>query len=142
MTDMMDVKRKIREILLADSAIKEIVEDRIYIDWIERQFRHACITIFDPSEHGEPAMLGGTQDQYVGTVQVDVWSRRDPMERDRLAEAVKAALGRKANFQSMQASGFILGSPEVRTLDEIDVKPPIYRKSLRFTVLYWTESYE
>ena len=142
MTDMLDVKRKIREILLSDQAIKEIVGDRVYIGWIERPFRHACITIFDPSERGEPAMLGGTQDQYVGTVQVDVWSRKDPTERDRLAKAVKAVLGRKANFKSMQASGFILGSPEVRTLDELNVKPPIYRKSLRFTVLYWTESYE
>ena len=140
MTDIMDVKRKIREILLADSAIKEIVEDRVYIGWFERRFRLPCITIFDPSEFGEPAMLGGVQDQYVGVVQVDVWSRKS-VERDKLAKAAKKALGNKANFKDMQASGFILGSPEVRTLDEIDVKPIIYRKSLRFTVLYWTESY-
>ena len=139
---MMDVKRKIREILLSDPTIKGIVEDRVYIGWIERQFRHACITIFDPSERGEPAMLGGTQDQYVGTIQVDVWSRKDPIERDQLAKAVKAVLGKKANFKSMQTSGFILGSPSIRTLDELDVKPPIYRKSMRLTVLYWTESYE
>ena len=141
MTDMMDVKKKIREILLADSDIKEIVEDRVYIGWFERRFRLPCITIFDPSELGEPAKLGGAQDQYVGVVQVDVWSRKS-VERDKLARAVKKALGNKANFKDMQSSGFILGAPEVRTLDEIDVKPIIYRKSLRFTVLYWTESYE
>ena len=139
--DIMDVKRKIREILQADSAVSSLVESRVYIGWFERQYKLPCITIVDPVENGEVGMLGGEKDEYYGTIQVDVWSGKGPLERDQLAKAVKAALGNKTNFQSMQASGFILSSPVVRSLDELDRKPPLYRKSLRFTVLYFTDSY-
>jgi len=86
-------------------------------------------------------MLGGEKDEYHGTVQVDVWSQEGPLERDQLAKAVKDALCNKTNFQAMQSSGFVLGSPVVRALDELDRKPPLYRKSLSFTVLYFTDSY-
>ena len=141
MTDIIDVKKKVQEILLNDSAVSGVVNDRVYIGWFERSFQLPCITVYDVSENGEPASLGGEMDEYAGTVQVDVWSSKGPLERDQLAKAVKTALGRKVNFQNMQASGFILGSPVVRALDELDVKPPIYRKSLQFTVLYWTDSY-
>jgi len=141
LTDILDVKKKVREVLLADSQVAGMVDDRVYIGWYERRFSLPCITIYDPSENGEPAMLGGAQDQYNGTVQVDVWSGKSPLERDNLAKAVKAALGNKTNFQDMQASGFVIGSPTVRTLDELDVAPPLYRKSLSFPVLYFTESY-
>ena len=140
MTDIIDVKEKIREILLSDSNVFGYVGTRIYIGWFERDFTLPCITIYDPSETGEVGMLGGDKDQYNGTVQIDVWSK-DPLSRDELAKAVKTALGNKTNFQSMQASGFIISSPTVRALDELDVKPPVYRKSLQFTVLYWTDSY-
>ena len=141
MTDIIDVKKKIREILLADSTVKSLVGSRVYIGWFERSFQLPCVTIIDPSENGEPGMLGGSQDMYNGTVQVDVWSKESPLERDQIVKAVKAALGNKTNFQSMQAAGFVLGSPTIRALDELDAKPPLYRKSLSFTVLYWTDSY-
>jgi len=141
LTDIIDVKKKVREILLADSSVVALVEDRVYIGWYERSFALPCITVFDVSETGEVGMLGGTQDQYNGTVQVDVWSGESPLERDQLAKVVKTALGKKTNFQSMQSSGFVIGSPTVRTLDELDVEPPLYRKSLSFPVLYFTESY-
>ena len=141
MTDIIDVKKKVREVLLADSQVAALAEDRVYIGWYERNFALPCITVFDVSETGEVGMLGGTQDQYNGTVQVDVWSGKSPLERDQLAKAVKAALGNKTNFQDMQASGFILGSPTVRTLDELDIKPPLYRKRLSFPVMYFTGSY-
>ncbi len=140
MTDIIDVKQSIRNILLSDTNVSAIVGSRVYISWFRREFNLPCVTILDPSENGEPAGLGGAQDMYNGTVQVDVWSR-DPLSRDELAKAVKTALGKKANFESMQADGFVLGSPAIRVLDELDVKPPLYRKSLSFTVLYWTESY-
>jgi len=141
LTDIIDVKKKVREVLLADSQVAALAEDRVYIGWYERNFALPCITVFDVSETGEVGMLGGTQDQYNGTVQVDVWSGKSPLERDQLAKAVKAALGNKTNFQDMQASGFILGSPTVRTLDELDIKPPLYRKRLSFPVMYFTGSY-
>ena len=140
MTDIIDVKKKIRDVLLADSSVSSIVNNRVHIGWFRRGFTLPCVTIIDPSENGEPAGLGGEMDEYAGTVQVDVWSHT-PHGRDGLAKAVKTALGKKPNFESMQAAGFILGSPAIRILDELDVKPPVYRKSLSFTVLYWTESY-
>jgi len=141
MTDIIDVKEKVRSVLLNDPEVSSLVGSRVYVGWFERSFRLPCVTIYDVSENGEPAGLGGEMDEYAGTVQVDVWSSKGPLERDQLAKAVKAALGKKANFQNMQSSGFMLGSPAVRSLDELDVKPPIYRKSLQFTVLYWTDSY-
>ena len=141
MTDIIDVKETVRSVLLNDPEVSSLVGSRVYVGWFERSFRLPCVTIYDVGENGEPACLGGEKDLYNGIVQVDVWSSKGPLERDQLAKAVKSALGRKVNFQNMQASGFILGSPVVRALDELDVKPPIYRKSLQFTVLYWTDSY-
>ena len=66
-----------------------------------------------------------------------------PLNRDELAKAVKITLGKKANFAAMQAAGFVLGSPSVIALDEPEeeVKPPVYRKSLRFPVTYYSDSY-
>lgn len=141
MTDIIDVKKKIRAVLLADSIVSGYVGSRIYIGWFMRRYRLPCITIVDTSETGDVGMLGGEKDEYHGTVQVDVWSENSPLERDRIVKAVKNALGKKENFEDMQASGFILGPPTIRTLDELDVKPPTYRKSLQFMVLYWTEEY-
>jgi len=141
MTDIIDVKKKIREILQADSTVTGYVGSRVYIGWFERSFKLPCITIIDVAENGGNAGLGGEMDEYAGTVQIDVWSKESPLERDQLAKAVKAALGSKTNFQSMQASGFVLGSPAVRSLDELDVKPSLYRKSLSFPVLYFTDNY-
>jgi len=141
MTDIIDVKKKIREILQADSTVADYVGSRVYIGWFERSFKLPCITIIDVAENGENAGLGGEMDEYAGTVQIDVWSKESPLERDQLAKAVKAALGNKINFQSMQTAGFVLGSPVVRALDELDVKPLLFRKSLSFTVLYFTDSY-
>ena len=141
MTDIIDVKKKIRAVLLADSIVKEYVGNRVYIGWFERRYRLPCITIVDTTETGDAGMLGGERDEYHSTVQVDVWSKNGPLERDQIVKAVKDALGKKENLEDMQSSGFILGSPEIRALDELDVKPPIYRKSLSFTVLYWTDKY-
>ena len=141
MTDIIDVKKKIREILLADSTVKSLVGSRVYIGWLERSFQLPCVTIIDPSENGEVGMLGGEKDEYRSLVQVDVWSEEGPLQRDQLSKAVKASLGKKANFSQMQTAGFVLGSPTIRALDELDMKPPLYRKSLQFTVLYWTDSY-
>ena len=141
MTDIIDIKEKVRSILLNDPEVSNLVGSRVYIGWFQRNFQLPCITICDVSEKGEVGMLGGERDEYHSTVQVDVWSKNGPLERDQIAKAIKNALGKKANFEDMQSSGFILGSPTIRTLDELDVKPPIYRKSLRFTVLYWTDRY-
>ena len=147
MTDIIDVKKKIRDVLLADAGVSAVVGVKVYIGWLERSFSLPCVTIFDPSEHGEVGMLGGAQDEYNSVVQVDVWCRGDsksgPLNRDELAKAVKVALGKKTNFAAMQAAGFVLGSPNVVSLDESeeDMKSPVYRKSLRFPVMYYSESY-
>ncbi len=151
MTDIVDVKKKVREVLLADSGISAIVGTRISIGWIERPLNQTlnvpCITIVDPSENGEVGMLGGAQDEYNSIIQVDVWckgsSQSGALNRDELAKAVKVALGKKANFAAMQAAGFILGSPSVVALDEPEdgVEPPFHRKMLRFPVMYYSDSY-
>ena len=150
MTDVIDVKKKIREILLADTAVSVVVDSRVYVGWIERnniQSLIPSITVFDLSEHGEVGMLGRAQDEYNSIIQVDAWCKGDaksgPLNRDELAKAVKIALGKKANFAAMQAAGFVLGSPSVVALDEPEegVKPPVYRKSLRFPVTYYSDSY-
>jgi len=141
---MIDIKKKIREILLNDEAISSLVEDRVYIGWLERDYELPCITVTDVTESGEPSSLGADCDEYDGVIQVDVWCSADStksgvLQRDELAEAVKAALGKKTNLQSMQSAGFILSPPMIRALDELDMKPPVYRKSLQFRVHYWTD---
>ena len=151
MTDIVDVKKKVREILLADSGVSAVVGARVNIGWVERPLNRTlnvpCITIVDPSEQGEIGMLGGAQDEYNGIIQVDVWCKGDgksgPLNRDELAKAVKVALGKKVNFAAMQAAGFVLSSPSVVALDEPEegVEPPFYRKMLRFPVTYYSDSY-
>jgi len=146
MTDIIDVKKKIKDVLVADAGVLAIVSDRVYLEWFERAYTLPCVTIIDSAENGSVGLLGGTLDEYNSLVQVDVWcvastSKSGPLNRDELAKAVKVALGKKANFAVMQAAGFILGSPDIRALDELDVKQPLYRKSMRFPVLYYSESY-
>ena len=62
MTDIIDVKKKIRAVLLADSMVKELVDNRVYIGWFERRYRLPCITIVDTAEVGDAGMLGGERD--------------------------------------------------------------------------------
>ncbi len=147
MTDIIDVKKKARDILLADAVVSAVVGTRVYIGWLERSYSLPCITVVDASENGAVGMLGGAQDEYNSTVQVDVWCKGDSksgtLNRDELAKAVKVALGKKTNFVAMQAAGFVLGSPNVVALDESgeEMKPPVSRKSLRFPVTYYSDSY-
>ena len=146
MTDIKDVKKKIREVLIADASISGIVGSRVYEGWLDRSYALPCITITDVSENGVEAQLGGNMDEYNSTVQVDVWckgtsAKSGPLNRDELAKTVKVALGEKANFQAMRAAGFTLYPPTILPLTETDLKPPVYRKSLRFPVFYFTESY-
>jgi len=141
MTDIIDVKNSIKAILLGDAEVSSLVGSKIHVGWLQRPLNLPCITITDTMENGQVGMLGGGKDEYTSTVQVDVWSGKSPLERDQIAKAVKAALGKKANFENMQSSGFILSSPTIRVLDELDVKPIIYRKSMSFTVLYFTDNY-
>jgi len=141
MTDIIDVKNSIKTILLGDAEVSSLVGSKIHVGWLQRPLNLPCITITDTMENGQVGMLGGEKDEYTSTVQVDVWSGKSPLERDQIAKAVKAALGKKANFETMQSSGFILSSPTIRVLDELDVKPIIYRKSMSFTVLYFTDNY-
>ena len=138
MADMIDVKKKVREVLLNDSTVSGVVGSRVYVGWLERSYTLPCITITDVSEVGEPSSLGDDCDKFTCILQVDVWCK-GVLQRDELAEAVKAALGKKTNLQSMQSAGFILSPPMIRALDELDMKPPVYRKSLQFRVHYWTD---
>jgi len=146
LTDIIDVKKKIQELLLADETIKSLVGSSIHIGWMERGQKFPCITITDPVEKGDVGELGGGVDEYDSVVQVDVWCKESseksgPLNRDELAKQVKVVLGKKTNFQAMQSAGFILSPPLIRSLDELDMKSPVYRKSLQFRVLYHTGSY-
>jgi hypothetical protein len=140
LTDIIDVKKEVRDVLLADTGVSNIVGSQVYIGWFERDFTLPCVTIFDSSETVEPA---GINDAYDGSsryqfrhaiVQIDCWSSRNPEERDRLQDAVQKCL-----LKSALSSVLFVQEPSIRALDELDVKPLFWRKCLSYRSLFVRE---
>jgi hypothetical protein len=140
LTNIIDVKKEVRDVLLADMGVSSMVGSQVHIGWFERDFNLPCVTIFDPSETVEPA---GINDAYDGSsryqfrhaiVQIDCWSSRNPEERDRLQDAVQRCL-----LKSSLSAVLFVQEPSIRAIDELDVKPLLWRKSLSYRSLFVRE---
>jgi len=153
MTDIITVKKAILDILKADSTLQNLLgKDKygnipIYHSFIQHRIHKPCITIEDVSDQGEVSSLN---DAYDGTyrfewhfaiIQIDCWSSNGPEERDQIQKAVQKCLLNDSNQQALRSNGIIyLQEPSIRALDEMDVKPPLWRKSLRYRVFYILDS--
>jgi len=149
LTSIVDVKAAIINILKSDVTLQGLVgkDSRgnyaIYHGYIQHRIHKPCVTVEDITDQAEVA---GLNDAYDGVkryqwqhavIQIDCWSDKNADERDRLQVAVQECLLKKENQDALRDSGIIyLQEPLVLPLDEVNVKPPIYRKSLRYHVFY------
>lgn len=152
MTSIVDVKSAILNLLKSDVTLQGLVgkDSRgnyaIYQGYIQHEIHKPCVTVEDVTDQAEVA---GLNDGYDGSkryqwqyavIQIDCWSDRHADERDKLQVAVQECLLRKENQDSLYGSGIIyVQEPLVSPLDEVDVKPPLWRKSLRYRVFYVLE---
>jgi hypothetical protein len=99
------------------------------------------VTVGDTADYGETSALGYGFDgskRYewrYALIQIDCWSNKGLAERDALQAAVEDCLARNSLDEALFAS-----EESVLSLDEHDTKPPLWRKSLRFKVMYVLEA--
>ena len=140
MTDIIDVKKKVRDILSVDQSVSAIIGTRVFIGWIERDYTFPCVTIIDVSDQAE---VSGLNQGYDGAkryqwhhaiIQIDCWSIKGADERNQLKRAVQKCL-----LRSDAEGVFHIQELMVQSLNEFDVKPPLWRMSLRYNVMYVLE---
>ena len=146
MTDITSVKKEIIDVLKADPVLQALLtkdqrgEWPVYHSFVQHKIHKPCITVEDVTGQAE---VSGLNDAYDGSaryewnhavIQVDCWSSRHAEERDKLQTAVQRCL-----LKNAVGSVLYVHEPTVLALDEMDVKPPLWRKSLRFKVMYVLE---
>lgn len=152
MSDSGTVKQALVDLLKNDSNIQSLLgKDRrgnipVYLGFSQVLHRthFPCITVDDVTEVGE---VSGLNDGYDGskycewywfTCQVDVWAKT-VTSRDQIASQVKKTV--LAGKDTLRNSGIrMIQEPNVVVLNELDGKPPIFRKSIRYRIFYVLES--
>jgi len=147
MSTIIAVKRAIIDLLKADSTLQSLLTKDAYDNWpiyhslVQHKIHKPCITIEDITGQVE---VSGLNDAYDGskryelnfaTIQIDCWSSKHADERDQLATAVQKCLLKNQISQAVYVQ-----EPTVVALDEPDVEPPLWRKSLRYRVMYVLEA--
>ena len=151
MPDIIDVKRAIIEVLKSDETLRGLLgkdgrnDYPIYHAFIQHRIHRPCITVEDVTDKAENA---GLNDAFYGdkryqwqhaVIQIDCWSSKNPNERDKLQVAVQKCLLK--NQDLLREKGIIyMQEPLVFPLDEVNVKPPLWRKCLRYHVFYILEA--
>ena len=112
----------------------------IYHGYIGHEIHFPCITVMDVTDQAE---VSGLNDGYDGEkryqwqyaiIQIDCWSVNGAEERDSLADAVLKCL-----LKNEVSSVIYVQEPLVLTLDEVTRKPHLWRKAIRFKVMYVLE---
>jgi hypothetical protein len=131
-----DVKKGIREVLLADPSVVGLVDDRVFLEWALRKAVFPCLSIVEVTDQTEAS---GLKDSFDGSkryqwhhavIQVDCWSQKSAEERDQLANTVEKCL-----LKNPVEGAIYVQEPAITALDELDVKPALWRKSLRYKVM-------
>ncbi len=147
MSDIGAVKTEILSLLKADETLQGLLgkDPRgnypVYHSLVQHEIHKPSITVEDIVGQAETS---GLNDAFDGVkryqwrhsvIQVDCWSSKHAEERDRLAVAVRKCLLRNLVDQALY-----IQEPSITVLDETDVKPPLWRASLRFKVMYVLEA--
>jgi len=143
---IVEVKKAIIDLLKADVTLQSLLtKDEngawpIYHAFVSHKIHKPCVTVEDITDQAE---VSGLKDGYDGSkryqwqhaaIQIDCWSSKGAEERDNLQDAVQKCLLKNA------VSGTIcVQEPTIVTLDELDKPPLLWRKSLRFQVMYVLE---
>lgn len=141
------VKRSIIDLLKSDLTLQSLLTRDLRGQWpiyhslIQQEAHMPCITVECVTEDTEVPAFNDAFDGLrrfewcLAIIQVDCWSRRHAEERDRIAAAVEKCLLRNP----VSGTIYVQGST-VMALDETNVKPPLWRKSLRFRIMYIFEA--
>jgi len=146
MSTIITVKKAIIDLLKADSTLQSLLTKDangnwpIYHSLVQHKIHKPCITIEDVTSQGQ---VSGLNDSYDGSkryewqfavIQVDCWSSKNAEERDNMEIAVEKCLLRNSVSGTLHVH-----EPTILAVDEPDVKPPLWRKSLRYRVFYLLE---
>jgi len=141
MSTIITVKKAIIDLLKADTTLQGLLTKDsngnwpVYHSLVQHKIHKPCITIEDITGTGEISAL---DDSYDGSkryewnsavIQIDSWSSKHADERDQIAVAVQKCL-----LKNRSAQSFFVQEHSVAVLDEPNVKPPLWRKSLRYRV--------
>jgi len=153
MSDIIAVKKAIINLLKADSTLQSLLEKDsngnwpIYHTFVQHSIHKPCITVEDITDQGE---VSGLNDSYDGAkrygwhlaiIQIDCWSTKHADERDQLQVAVQECFLKGSNQNALRSSGVVyIQDPSILALDEPNVKPLLWRKSLRYSVFYILEA--
>jgi len=146
MSGIVTVKQAIINLLKNDPSIQKLLpKDRngrtpVYHGFIQHKIFKPCITVEDVMDQAE---VSGLNDSYDGSkryswqfavIQIDCWSDEGPEKRDKIASAVQKCL-----LKNTPSGVIYCHEPVVTALDEPDAKPPLWRKSIRYHVMYTLE---
>jgi len=139
--------KAIIDLLKADATIQSLLtKDEfgawpVYHGYIDHEIHVPCITVMDVTDQAE---VSGLNDGYDGAkryqwqraaIQIDCWSVNGAEERDSLADAVLKCL-----LKNSVSGVLYVQEPLVLTLDETARKPRLWRKAIRFKVMYVLEA--
>ncbi len=146
MSDIITVKKAIIDLLKADSNLQSLLTKDpngnwpVYHTLVQHKIHKPCVTVEDITDQSE---VSGLNDAYDGSkrygwqfavIQMDCWSSKHADERDQLQVAVQKCL-----LKNSVSGSIYVQEPSIVALDEPDVKPPLWRKSLRYRVMYVLE---
>jgi len=153
MTDIITVKKAILDVLKADKTLQDLLgtdaqgDVPVYHSLIQHRIHKPCVTVEDVTDNGEVSALNDAYDGvsryewHFAVIQIDCWSGRGAEERDKIEAAVQRCLLKGSNQASLRSAGVVsIQEPTIQALDEVDVKPPLWRKCLRYRVFYVLEA--
>jgi len=152
MSDSATIKQALVDLLKSDTDIRNLLgKDRegdypVYLGFerlLETPFL-PCITVDDSYEDGDVSGLGDGYDGstykewYWFVTQIDCWAKT-VNNRDSITSQIKKTILKKK--ATLRSSGIIMiQDPSVIVLNELDRKPPIFRKSMRYRIFYILEA--
>jgi len=151
--DIIAVKSAIINLLKGDEAIRSLLgldsrgQTPVYHSLIQHRIHKPCVTVEDVTDSGEVSGLNDAYDGvsryewHLAVIQIDCWSGRGAEERDQIEAAVQRCLLKGSSQASLRSAGVVsIQEPTIQALDEVDVKPPLWRKCLRYRVFYVLEA--
>jgi len=152
MSDVLTIKGALVDLLKNDPDIRALLgKDRegnypVYLgfDRVLQQPFWPCITVDDSYEDGDVSGLGDGYDGskyrewYWFVPQIDCWAKT-VSKRDSIVSQVKKTILKGKS--TLRTSGAIMiQDPSVLILNELDRKPPVFRKSMRYRIFYILEA--
>lgn len=152
MSDVLTIKGALVDLLGNDADIQSLLgKDRegncpVYLGFerVLQQPFWPCITVDDSYEDGD---VSGLNDGYDGSSykewywfvpQIDCWAKTVSKRDSIVSQVKKTILKGKA---ALRSSGvLIIQDPSIVILNELDRKPPIFRKSMRYRIFYIVEA--